>query len=113
MDGKVSKPERKHYELQEIYDFIRSNQYPIGMKDWGKRSNFKRAAKSFSITNGTFVKDNRVVIMDRNRQIEIVKDIHEGLGDSSTEKALASHYGSDATHDNKPIVFSGIQYLKM
>ena len=99
-----NKRTRHHYELEDIERFVRSNVYPVGVDDWGKKSNFKRAAKNFSIFNGIFTYNkNRVVVFERKRQLEIIKDIHEGLGDSEAAKALASHYGHGATYDKKLI----------
>ena len=40
---------------------------------------------------GQFFYNDRVVIIDEERQ-EIIKDVHEGLGESNQSKAMASTY---------------------
>ena len=63
---------------------------------WGDRSNFKRACK-FSNEDGQFLyRKECIVILERNRQLEIVRDIHEGIGQSEHSKVLSSHYGQDS-----------------
>ena len=89
MDADKTKSVRHHYKLEDIERFVRTNQYPFEIDDWGKRSNFRRACKKFSIVNGIFMyKIKRVVIMERKRQLEIIKDIHEGLGESEASKKV-------------------------
>ena len=86
---------RNHFELQEIENFLRNKEYPnkIDKKDFGSKSNFRRAAKKFVI------KENKLVIKDRSRQLEIVRDVHQGLGDSEHAKALSSHRGKNSTYE--------------
>ena len=48
----ITKKCRKHFELEDIEVFIRFNEVPKSITDWGVRSNFKRAYKNFSIENG-------------------------------------------------------------
>ena len=80
---------RNHFELQEMEDFIRNKEYPnrIDKKDFGSKSNFRRAANKFSIKDSHLLKENKLVIKDRSRQLEIVRDVHQGLGDSEHAKA--------------------------
>ena len=95
----ITKKCRKHLELEDIEVFIRFNEVQKSITDWGVRSNFKRACKNFSIENGQFLyKCKRVVIMEKHRQLEIIKDIHEGIGKSTNSKAMASHKGRDSTY---------------
>ena len=35
----------------------------------------------------------RLVIKDKERQMEIIRDVHRGKGDSEHSKAMASHRG--------------------
>ena len=68
--------------------------YPEDLKPWGEKSNFKRACKNYSIKDGQFVyKEKRVVVLENQRQSEIIEDVHQGIGESSHSKAMSSHYG--------------------
>ena len=44
-------------------------------------------------------KENKLVIKDRSRQLEIVRDVHRGLGDSEHPKALSAHIGKNTTYE--------------
>ena len=35
----------------------------------------------------------------KKRQMEIIKDVHRGIGDSEQSKAMASHRGKNTTYD--------------
>ena len=62
----IEKKERNHFQLKDIETFLRLNEYPNTIKEWGARSNFKRACKSFSIKNEPFLyKRQRVVVMTK------------------------------------------------
>ena len=43
------------------------------------------------------MKDMRKVIVSKDRQREIIRDVHEGLGESAKAKALSSHKGQKST----------------
>ena len=95
----ITKKCRKHFELEDVEVFIRFNEVPKSITDWGVRSNFKRACKNFSVENGQFLYKNKsVVIMEKHRKLERIKDIHEGIGRSTHFKAMASHKGRDSTY---------------
>ena len=58
------KTEINYFELEDIETFLRLNEYPKTIKEWGARSNFKRVCKNFSIKNEQFLdKKQRVVVM--------------------------------------------------
>ena len=89
-------------DLRDIERYIRENVYPVGISadDKGKKANFRKACKPFSVINGQLVyKMNRLVISSEKKQQEIIHDIHVGLGDAPQAKALSSHSGRDATYD--------------
>ena len=44
--------QRKHFELTDILDYIRTKEYPFEVKQKGDQSNFRRACKKFRIENG-------------------------------------------------------------
>ena len=69
------------------------NEYPKMIKEWGARSNSKRSCENFLFKNGKFLyKSQRVVVISK-QQLEILKDIHKGVGQSTHSKAMASHKG--------------------
>ena len=42
-----------HVDLKAVEEFLRNKTYPKGiLKDKGKKSNFRKACKNFSIANG-------------------------------------------------------------
>ena len=87
-----------HVDFGDIERYLRENIYPDGIKDKGKKANFRKACKSFSIINGQFMyKSNRLVIDSEKKQQEIIRDIHVGLGDAPQAKSLSSHRGRDVT----------------
>ena len=58
----IEKKVRNHFELKDIETFLRLNEYPNtngvqypNKKEWGARSNVKRACKCFSIKNWQFL----------------------------------------------------------
>ena len=74
--------------------------YPSELNgDKGKKANFRKACKPFSISNRQLLyKSTRLVISSKERQQTIIRDVHVGLGDDVKAKAMASHRGRDATH---------------
>ena len=86
---------RKKFSLDEIEDYVRNEEYPdhVDKSNYGHKSNFRRAASTFSIKNSHLLKDNKLVIKDRQRQLELIRDVHCGMGES-----LASHRGKNSTY---------------
>ena len=41
----------------------------------------------------------RLVIKDKERQMEIIRDVHRGIGDSEHSKVVVSHRGKNTTYD--------------
>ena len=65
----------------------------------GKKCNFRRACKKFSIINGQLMyMEKRLVIRSPEEKHKIIHDIHEGLGEDPKAKALASHRERDSTY---------------
>ena len=71
---------KHHVNLKVVEEFLRRKIYPKEIaKDKGKKANFRRTCKNFSIKDGELVyKTSRKVIFDEQQKIEIVHDIHEG-----------------------------------
>ena len=63
------------------------------------KSNFRRATKRYSFRDGHLFYEQRIVIKDRNRQIEIIRDVHSGIGNSKHSQAMASHRGKNSTYE--------------
>ena len=85
--------------LAEIESFIRYKKYPVGMVSRGDKANFRRACKKFNMTNEQYRKGEKLVITCKNRQRDIVHDVHEGLGDSAKAAAMGSHRGRTSTYE--------------
>ena len=56
----------------------------------------------FSMEDGqlSYKKKSRLVILDKDRQRNIIHNIHEGSGDSSHSKAMSAHLGRNPTYEN-------------
>ena len=94
----IEKKGKKYFEIEDIETFFKLNEYPKTIKEWEQISNFKGTCKNFSIENGQFFyKRQRVVVMAKQQQLEITKDVHKGAGQSMHSKAMASHIGRDLT----------------
>ena len=68
------------------------------IREKGKKINFRKACKPFSIFHGQLIYNNiRLVISSTDRQRTIISDVHKGLGYDPKAKAMASHCGRDST----------------
>ena len=95
----INKVEEKHISLKSIEDFLQHGIYPNTVTNKGQKSNFRRACKKFKIVNGLFMRDDRIVITDKNRQMDIIRSVHNGLGENVKAKAMSSHPGRTSTHE--------------
>ena len=96
----ASKKERNHYDLKEIENYCRTKTFPKRLAGKGEKANFRRTAKQCSIKNGQlYYKKSRLVIADKDRQVDIIHDIHEGSGDTSHSKAMSAHLGRTITYE--------------
>ena len=66
---------KHHVNLKVVEEFLRRKIYPKEIaKDKGKKANFRRTCKNFSIKDGElFYKKSRKVIFDEQQKIEIEK----------------------------------------
>ena len=88
----------RHVNFGDIAKYLREKIFPNNVKDKGKKSNFRKACKEFSIVNGQLMyKESRRVIMSKENQHTIIHDVHVGLGEDSKAKAMSSHRGRDST----------------
>ena len=90
----------RNVDLKAVEEFLRNKTYPKGiLKDKGKKYNFRKACKNFSIVNGDLMyKEKRRVEFEVERRTAIIHDVHKGIGDNSMAKALASHRGPESTY---------------
>ena len=89
-----------HVDLKAAEEFLRNKTYPKGiLKDRGKKSNSRKACKSFSFVHGDLMyKEKRTVVFEVERRKAIIHDVHEGIGDNSMAKALAAHRGRESLY---------------
>ena len=92
---------RKHFFFGEIEEYLRNKVYPsnIVVKNHGWKSSFQRATGKYSFLDGHLFYKKRIVIKDRNRQMEIIRHAHSGIGNSEHSKVLASHRGNKSTYE--------------
>ena len=59
-----------HVHLKAVEEFLRNKTYPKGiLKDKGKKSNFRKACKNFSIVNGDLMyKEKRRAVFEVERR---------------------------------------------
>ena len=88
-----------HVDFDAISTYLREKTFPCEVGDKGKKANFRKACKEFSLVNGQLMYANsRVVISSKEMQQTIIHDIHVGLGEDAKAKAMAAHRGRDSTH---------------
>ena len=92
---------RKHFLSQEIEEYLKNKVYwsNIAAKDYGSKSNFRRATRKYSFKDGHLFYKKHIVIKDKNLQMEIIRDVHSGIGNSEHPKAMASHRGKNLTYE--------------
>ena len=93
--------QRNHFLFEEIEEYLRYKVYPsnIVAKDYGSKSNFRRATGKYSFKDGHIFYKKCIVIKDRNRQMKIIRDVHSGFGNSEHSKEMASHRGKNSTYE--------------
>ena len=83
-----------------IEEYLRNKTYPsaIPARDYGSKSNFRRATKCYKVKDGHLFCKKRLVVKDKESQMEIIRDGRRGTGDS--EHSMVSHRGKNTTYDN-------------
>ena len=68
-----------HVDIKKIENYVRTKCYPAEIKgDKGKKCNFRRACKKFSIINGQLMyMEKRLVIRSPEEKHKIINDIHD------------------------------------
>ena len=84
---------KKNFDFDEIEEYLRNKTYPstIPAQDYGSESNFWRATKHYEVKDGHLFFKKILVIKDNEHQMEIIRDVHRGIGDSEQSKTMASH----------------------
>ena len=80
------KRSRKYFSLQEIENYIRNKEYPdnIDKNNFGLKSTVTSDGLQRSFRLKILIsseKRNSSYVLDRSRQLEIVRDVHRGIGD--------------------------------
>ena len=62
---------RKHFDFDEIDEYVRNKTYPstIPARDYGSKSTFRRATKRYEVNDGHLFYKKRSVIKDKKCQI--------------------------------------------
>ena len=89
-----------HVDFKAVEEFLRNKTYLKGvLKGKGKKSNFRKVWKDFSIVNGDLMyKEKRRVVFEVQRRTTTIYDVHKGIGTNSMTKALAAHRGCESTY---------------
>ena len=84
--------------MKEIENYCRTT-IPKGLAGKGEKATFRQISKWFSIKNGQlYCKESRIFIADKDRQVDIIHDIHAGSGDTTHPKAMSAHFGRTQTY---------------
>ena len=104
---------RKHFLFEDIEEYLRNKVYPsnIAAKDYGSKSNFRRATRIYSFKDGDLFYKKHIAVKDRNCQMEIIRDVHSGIRNSEHSKAMASHRGKNSKYEKLTKIFL-VQYFK-
>ena len=95
----VTKKEKNHYDLKKKKNYCRTT-FPKRLAGNGEKADFRRTAKQFYVKNGQlYYKESRTVIADKDRQVDIIHEIHEGSGDTSHSKTMSAHLGRTPTYE--------------
>ena len=69
--------ERGHVDLISIENYIRNKTHPEKLKDKGRKANFRKAYKNFTIADGHLTyKGKRRLILYESRKQSIIHDFH-------------------------------------
>ena len=80
----------------ESYSWHRK--YPDGISAKGDKENFRSDCKKFHVANGQLMyKGNGLVVTDKQRRIDIIHDVHQGLGNNVQAVSMSSHLGRTST----------------
>ena len=92
---------RTYFDFDEIEEYLRNKIYPptIPARDYESKSSLRRATKRCKVKDGHLFYKKRLVIKDKERQMAIIRDMHQGIGDSEHCKAMALHRGKNTTYD--------------
>lgn len=97
-DEKVKK-KRSHVDLNDVFEYLKTNIYPEHICTKNEKSNFRKQCKPFQIENGQlfYKKTHARVIINKVEQENIIKLMHCGSNSSNEASALSGHRGRDTT----------------
>ena len=92
---------RKHFDFDEIEEYLRNKTYPstLPARDYGSKSSFRRATKRYEVKVAIYFIRKDWLSKNKKRRMEIIRDVHRGIGDSKHSKAMGSHRGKNTTYD--------------
>ena len=94
----VSKKEKNNYDLKEIENYWWMKTFPKWLAGKWEEVNFWGTPRRFFIKDGQlYYKDSRVA--DKDRQVDIVHDIHERSGNTSHSETFSVHLGRTPTYE--------------
>ena len=80
--------------------------FPKRLAGKGGKANFRRTVKRFSIKNGHLCyRESRLVISDKEYQVDIIHDIHKMSGNTSHSKAMSAHLVGTAIYEKIDVQF--------
>ena len=94
-----AKKSKNHVDLILVENYLRHQKFPDGISTKGDKANFRRACKKFSVANGQLMYNGKIlVVTDKQRRIDIIHDVHQGLGNNVKAVAVSSHLGRTFTY---------------
>ena len=92
----VSKKERNHYDLIKIENYFRTT---LSKRLAGKQQIVDELQSESPFKMDNHITESGIVIADKDRQVDIIHDIHEGSGDTSHSKAMSAYLGRTPTQE--------------
>ena len=94
-----AKKSKNHVDLILVENYLRHQKFPDGISTKGDKANFRRACKKFSVANGQLMYNGKIlVVTDKQRRIDIIHDVHQGLGNNVKAVAVSLHLGRTSTY---------------
>ena len=93
------KKSKNHIDLTLVENYLRHQKFPDCISTKGDKANFRRACKKFSVANGQLLYNgNILVVTDKQRRVDLIHYVHQGLGSSVEAVAMSSHLGRTSTY---------------
>ena len=93
------KKSKNHVDLTFVENYSWHRKFPDGISAKGDKENFRSACKKFRVANRQLMyKGNGLAVTEKQRRIDIIHDVHQGLGNNVKAVSMSSHLGRTSTY---------------